>query len=183
MKIAINPMHRWGNRPYIQIWGDVEDLRDKEYTRVGDLYYYQNPETGYTTFLYHSGKLIRKDATTFTTENHEGFGGASFTLKVKDIGTVILVGPWSGGSYCANEHLPKPCYEVTVTQRKFANLAYHYTVEQINKWLAEDHSLWCLEKKGKLSQWDYDLTYDGKLKSQLTDSELKALQEKYNKYC
>lgn len=114
MKVLINPMFGWGNDPNVEIRG-MEFKHDSnwEYTKGNaGIYWYQDEKTGLTDYFYHAGDLQQIGENHWKTiRNLDGYGGRVFKTKVKGFGLVEIGGPWSGGSYCANKHLPKPATE------------------------------------------------------------------------
>lgn len=51
----------------------------------------------------HADGWASKFAHTGSDGNEGGFGGASYTIKLKDGSTKVLRGPWSSGCYAANQ--------------------------------------------------------------------------------
>jgi hypothetical protein len=125
---VVDVMMPYANEPNIRIClkDKIKDQppQEKIYTRAADGCYFYQGEDGETDYIYHARPIKQIGTHTDglpiyeTTENLNGFGGDTYTLKVKldqGLAWVRLLGPWSGGCYCANEHLPKPAMEVSVS--------------------------------------------------------------------
>lgn len=129
-------MKGYGNSPYAVIEVDHYVLPSPLYTETEGCYWYQDGETGLTDFLFHTPlSKCKKVGTRYVTPPSEGYGGRTFTLNLVDGGAVDLVGPWSGGSYCANAYLPLPSIEVTFKQSRYSNIAGYMTWKALEEFL------------------------------------------------
>jgi hypothetical protein len=114
----------WNNDPELEILvGKIPDSADLRYEAKGGIYFAELE--GYVSFFYHSGEP----------EQQEGYGGRSFALTMKDGSTVVLKGPWSSRSACANAVGFTPSVEVSIFTsseswlRGFTAFAGHITEE------------------------------------------------------
>src|SRR5690606_23144424 len=113
----IRPRLGWGNAP------DMELVSSEPLHSEDEIYHYNEKERvywcqmkdGFTSFLYASEPLFFLQdgdrGAHWKTLNGGGYYGRVFPRKVLWQGNVIpvdIVGPWSGGCYCANKVLPKP---------------------------------------------------------------------------
>lgn len=182
-EFKINPMIGFANSPYLILGKQTPYFQDKVYTFKDGLYYYQDPVTGETDFLAHSGTIKRigqieyadKTYDHYITPNHEGFGGRTFRLIVglplypdetlKEI-VVDLVGPWSSGCYAANNILPKPAIEVTYHLLRddghvsHVNHTGNLTIEIVNEILKLTKWRAILQQRYDVTMWP-ELVYDG----------------------
>lgn len=172
-KFAINPYKGFSNHPYINIAAYYPEEAMKctyHYVAADGLYWLQLPD-GLTDFFYlrtdiqlkapnGTGKVVDGYE---TTQNGGGYGGRDFNIrcirpeKPEPIQLAVR-GPWSGGCYCANNHLPQPATEVTFkhpstyikctpTSMHWSHTAACLTVDVVNKMLDAAKSLWMVKLK------------------------------------
>lgn len=155
----VRPRLGWGNSPdlVLQVDGPMHpgDII-YNYDEKEGIYWHQGD--GYTDFLYAGPPY--KENNRYRTKNGGGYSGRTFTLTVAlgdDFYPVDVVGPWSGGCYCANKVLPKPALEAVAN-----NCSIYLTWESIQGILEEFHLLdWSIGDDGFLTPTSPCLFYKG----------------------
>lgn len=180
LQFKVNPYKGYSNSPYLLIEHPYPEKLFKHglYTRTEDgLYWFQDPKTGFTHFLAHGGDLEHLGGNLYQTTQDEGFGGHCFQLNVRDLGVVILRGPWSSGCYAANQYLPLPASEVTLTEKKSGGLrSCALTLEKINAIFEKANLKWrCQLVSTRSSEMSPELLYDGKRKKEWEAETLDSL--------
>lgn len=172
MKIFVNPLVGITNDPDL-IAFDVIREQSGQYTKTDDCFWYQNPETGYTSFLYHGRAMNEVSPGIWTMPNAGGFGGRCFTISVKDYGIVHVNGPWSGGCYCANDCIPKPAVEIIHDRVEVS-----CTIEKVNEAMVDKDWEVVLISRYYHSKWPVAV-WKGIHKEKMTPQVLQLLKEKY----
>lgn len=179
----INPMLGWANDPYLIIvvdkpvvWQDDTTI----YSYKKGLWIYQNPDDGYTSFYSHDNYMTEDGSYNglphfVSKQNHGGFGGAKVRLRTRDY-YITLLGPWSSGTYYANELLPLHSMECTVKDGRH-NISTCLTLEQINKILQRYAPLWTAVTCEKYNRrfWS-TLLWQGKEKKDIPKEHLEIEQ-------
>jgi hypothetical protein len=176
LKGFINPMKGWGNSPYLIVKIDrYESPKNAIYTNTENCYWYQDKESGLTDFLFHITLSGCKEIAPghFSSPKDEGFGGRTFTLNLSGGRKIDLNGPWSGGSYCANQYLPENSIETTFLP---ANIAGYLTWEAAKRLLPTG---WDIIDSRKYSKHWPELTYEGQVKSEWAPKLLEKLHREY----
>lgn len=179
----INPMFNWGNDPYLNIvvkdkiqWSDDSMV----YEYKDGLWYYQNPVDGYTSFYSHNDEMVLNGERNglphyISKKNLGGFGGARVRIRAYNY-YVTLLGPWSSGTYYANEILPLHSMECTVRDGNH-NISTCLTLEQMNKILHLFAPYWTAEVRERYNHkfWS-TLLWQGKEKKDIPKEHLEIEQ-------
>lgn len=161
MKFCVDPQKGLANSPDVVLLSDEfpHIWEDKTYWRSGPCYWHQNRQTGQTLFLFHTPDLLYSrpgKPRLYVTNDGGGFGGATFKLKVYNMyGIVHVVGPWSGGCYCANQYLPKHCIEVRRYDSKGSSHSLCLPIDMVNDGLRGTG--W--EVMLQPNRYEYDVSY------------------------
>lgn len=200
---AINPYRGFSNGAYIVLDKECPNTTNDtncvwEYDDKGTAYWFQDPKTGVTDFLYHNNDLVAVDPPLIghfqTKINNDGFGGRTFGVWLNDGNFALhrkhvdIRGPWSGGCYCANNFLPLPATEVTYRTPSPIQGHWHWTcgnmaIAAVNHLLEVTDSSW----RCKLyPRWAHlkvpEFVYDDKRKEEWTSELMDFLAEEWNKF-
>lgn len=180
MKTRVNPMSGWANNPYLIIQGPYPDLTNAIYNVTEGCYWYQGETTDFL-FHCHAKDWIKVGEDHYKTPPSEGFGGRVFSLRVNFESRVVLVdlvGPWSGGSYCANQYLPEPTLEVTCEVRRYSHIAGYLTWKQIEEICP---SGWSVQNTMRNGRYWSELVFLDKPKSEWSQEVLDFLQDQFDR--
>lgn len=179
----INPMMGWGNDPYLNVvvkdkvnWHDDSMV----YEYKDGLWYYQNPVDGYTSFYSHNDEMVLDGEYNglphfVSKKNLGGFGGARIRLRAYNY-YVTLLGPWSSGTYYANDILPLHAMECTVMGQR-QSIGACLSLNAINNILHIYAPFWSVEVREKYSHkfWPV-LLYQGQEKQNMPKEQLEIQQ-------
>jgi hypothetical protein len=185
LAINVNPMYGYANFPDLEGLVDCMEMPEGIYTKTSVGLYYLQREDGFTHFFAHDGDLIpTSDENVFETVNRHGFGGSNYPTKIilgnKEV-TVNVRGPWSSGWHMANHFLPKKVYGIALDSIiGYGWGAWHVDIDILSQMLPKGWSFKFQEIEGK-SWRDIELVYNGVCKEDMSDGQLKALDEEYKK--
>jgi hypothetical protein len=179
MRATVNPYKGYANCPEVLITDVPVPPIFAVYHKGEDGIYWSQREDGFTDFVFNRAELVQLEPGKWTTKTRtEGFGGRNIPLFVADLGEVVLRGAWSGGFHCANKHLPKPTFCVSLPEHC---LAGKLTIEVLNQLLAGTG--WeIVETTGP---WDHndgywvEPVYNGQKKRHMSKELIDRLHEEY----
>ena len=177
-KFSVNPMENFGNDFNLELEGTYPDFSDKERQTKDGFFWYQDEETGLTEFVVHNGILRPKEGSDdkeWVSDKRGGFGGAKFTYRVEDLGTVTLDGPWSGNYMNANKVLPKKVFGCSL-----GNIATNITIEKVCEMFeGTDFSLVVHTSYPSQSKGYYEILYKGQSKHHMSKAMLTEVVNVY----
>lgn len=131
--VKIEWMTDYANNPTIAVTGkQYPNLKDYEFEKkdVG------NQRTMYLGLLGDFARFFLHDAI-----DQCGFGGASYTLKMKDCTEETIIGPWSSNAGAVNRTFDTSLIEVRYNAPRYKNIAQALTLESILPYLPDSVTL------------------------------------------
>jgi hypothetical protein len=107
------------NHPYIYVTVDKFPKQEEFVYEKRDGIYFAELDGAVSFFFY--------------VEPGRGFGGHHFPVNMKDGTKEVLIGPWSSGSYAANQLGFTPSVEVTIIEGKHSHIAGNATVALVQE--------------------------------------------------
>lgn len=103
LKARVSWMKEYANNPGFEVLVDkIPESTELRYKCINRIYYAE--KAGYVSFYYYNSP-------------GEGFGGSHFHITMDDESEMILKGPWSSRSGCANKYFPH-CMEIALIEEE-----------------------------------------------------------------